>query len=73
MRVPSPGLLKIDKEQLLRDVRTRLAEKYPDYADESQFDATDPAWVILEQAVWIAEMLRCFLSWRLPERRDLFS
>ena len=57
MRVPSPGLLKIDKEQLLKDVRTRLAEKYPDYADESQFDATDPAWVILEQAVWIAEML----------------
>ena len=43
MRVPSPGLLKIDKEQLLQDVRTRLAEKYPDYADESQFDATDPA------------------------------
>ncbi len=57
MRVPPPGLLKLDRAELLRDVRERLAEHYPDYADEDEFDSTDPAWIILEQAAWLVELL----------------
>jgi hypothetical protein len=57
VRVPQPGLLQLNREDLLRDVRERLAERYPDYADESEYDATDPAWVILEQAAWLVELL----------------
>ena len=57
MRVPPPGLLKLDRVALLRDVRERLAEHYPDYADEDEFDATDPAWILLEQAAWLVELL----------------
>jgi len=57
VRVPQPGLLQLNREELLQDVRDRLAERYPDYADESDYDATDPAWVILEQAAWLVELL----------------
>ena len=57
MRVPPPGLLKLNRQDLLNDVRARLAEKYPDYADESDLDATDQAWIILEQAAWLVELL----------------
>lgn len=57
MRVPPPGLLKLDRSELLRDVRERLAEHYPDYADQDEFDSTDPAWIILEQAAWLVELL----------------
>ena len=57
MRVPPPGLLKLDREDLLRDLRERLAEHYPDYADEDEFDSTDPAWILLEQAAWLVELL----------------
>lgn len=57
MRVPQPGLLQLDKEDLLNDVRERLAQRYPDYADESDYDATDPAWIILEQSAWLVELL----------------
>ena len=57
MRVPQPGLLQLDKEDLLNDVREWLAERYPDYADESDYDATDPAWIILEQSAWLVELL----------------
>ena len=57
MRVPRPDLLKLTKESLLEDVRERLGEKYPDYKEESEYDATDPAWVILEQAAWLVELL----------------
>ncbi|MFT4976221.1 MAG: hypothetical protein ACI8S6_002117 [Myxococcota bacterium] len=57
MRVPPPGLLKLDRAALLRDLRERLAEHYPDYADEEDFDSTDPAWILLEQAAWLVELL----------------
>jgi hypothetical protein len=57
VRVPSPNLLKIDKDNLLEDVRSKLAEKYPDYSAPDDGDATDPAWVILEQAAWLVELL----------------
>lgn len=57
MRIPQPGLLQLNREDLLRDVRERLAERYPDYADETEYDATDPAWIILEQSAWLVEIL----------------
>ena len=57
MRIPQPGLLQLDKDDLLRDVRERLAERFPDYADESEYDASDPAWIILEQSAWLVELL----------------
>lgn len=57
MRVPPPGLLKLDRGTLLRDLRARLAEHYPDYANESDLDATDPAWILLEQSAWLVELL----------------
>lgn len=57
MRVPPPGLLKLDREALLQDLRERLSEHYPDYADEDEFDSTDPAWILLEQAAWLVELL----------------
>ncbi|MGC6508957.1 MAG: hypothetical protein ACON4U_11100 [Myxococcota bacterium] len=57
MRVPQPGLLKLNKEDLLADLRVRLSERYPDYANESDFDATDPAWILLEQSAWLTELL----------------
>ena len=57
MRVPPPNLLKLDRELLLEDLRTKLSEKYPDYAVPEDGDSTDPAWVILEQAAWLTELL----------------
>ena len=57
MRIPQPGLLQLNKDDLLRDVRDRLAERFPDYADESEYDASDPAWIILEQSAWLVELL----------------
>jgi hypothetical protein len=62
VRVPPPGLLKLDREALLLDVRARLAEHYPDYADETDLDATDPAWIILEQSAWLVELLSAQLD-----------
>lgn len=56
MRVPPPDLLKIDRKALLRDVRHRLAERLPQYADGDD-DPTDPAWLLLEQAAWMVEVL----------------
>lgn len=56
MRVPPPGTLKLDRRALLRDVRERLAERLPAYADASA-DPTDPGWMLLEQAAWTAEIL----------------
>jgi len=41
---------------LLRDVRERLAERLPAYADATA-DPTDPGWMLLEQAAWTAEIL----------------
>lgn len=57
MRVPPPGLLKLNKEDLLADLRVRLSENYPDYETESDYDSTDPAWILLEQAAWLVELL----------------
>jgi hypothetical protein len=56
MRVPPPGTLKLDRRALLRDVRERLAERLPAYA-EATTDPTDPGWLLLEQAAWTAEIL----------------
>ena len=57
MRVPPPGLLKLDRAALLRDLRERLAEHYPDYSNEDELDSTDPAWILLEQAAWLVQLL----------------
>ncbi len=56
MRVPPPGLLKLEQEALLRDVRERLAERMPSYQDNID-DPTDPGWLLLEQAAWMVELL----------------
>jgi len=48
--------LKLDREELMRDVRERLAERMPQYAD-AEPDPTDPAWLLLEQAAWLVEIL----------------
>ncbi len=56
MRVPPPGLLRLDREALLTDVRERISEWLPAYADAER-DPTDPAWLLLEQAAWLVELL----------------
>lgn len=56
MRVPPPGQLKVDADELLRDVRDRLSQINPALA-ESSHDPTDPAWLMLEQAAWMLEMM----------------
>lgn len=56
MRVPPPGLLKLDRKALLRDVRERLAERLPRYASGPD-DPTDPGWILLEEAAWLVEVL----------------
>lgn len=50
MRVPPPGLLKLDKDALLRDVAARLSSAGPP-------NPSDPAWLLLEQAAWMVEVL----------------
>lgn len=55
MRVPHPGTLKLDREQLLEDVRARLAQALPEYAEGNE-DPSDPGWMLLEQAAWLVEM-----------------
>lgn len=57
MRVPPPDLLKIDRKALLRDVRHRLGQRLPQYAEGEDDDPTDPAWLLLEQAAWMVEVL----------------
>lgn len=56
MRVPPPGLLKLDRKQLLRDVRDRLVDRLPRYGSGPD-DPTDPGWILLEEAAWLAEVL----------------
>ena len=56
MRVPPPGQLKLDREELLRDVQDRLSQIQPRLAEEV-LDPTDPAWLMLEQAAWMLEMM----------------
>ena len=65
VRIPQPGLLQLDKDDLLRRcTRERLARRFPDYADESEYDASDPAWIILEQSTWLR--LLCNNSISIP-------
>ncbi|MBT3217479.1 MAG: hypothetical protein HN348_00165 [Proteobacteria bacterium] len=56
MRVPAPGPLKLDSQELLNDVRDRLASRLPEYA-EGEADPTDPGWLLLEEAAWLVEVL----------------
>ena len=56
MRVPPPGQLKLDRDELLRDVQDRLSQIQPSLA-EGAHDPTDPAWLMLEQAAWMLEMM----------------
>ena len=56
MRVPPPGLLKLDRRALLRDVRERLKDRLPTYGD-GETDLTDPGWLLMEQSAWMAEIL----------------
>ncbi len=56
MRVPPPGLLKLDRRALLDDVKERLAEVLPAYANREE-DPTDPGWLLLEQAAWLVELM----------------
>ena len=56
MRVPPPKSMKLERAALLADVRERLAERLPEYAD-GVADPTDPGWLLLEQAAWMVEML----------------
>ncbi|MFH1466861.1 MAG: hypothetical protein ABIO70_20930 [Pseudomonadota bacterium] len=56
MRIPPPQLLKLNAADLLEDVRERLAEALPGYADGPD-DPTDPAWLVLEQVAWMVEIL----------------
>ena len=36
---------------------SRAWEKSTQITKKSEYDATDPAWVILEQAAWLVELL----------------
>ena len=55
MRLPPPGLLRIDRDALLRDVAAQLAARLASRGLEP--DPTDPAWILLEQAAWMVEIL----------------
>lgn len=56
MLVPPPRSLKMDRRALLRDVRARLADRLPAYA-EREPDPTDPGWLLLGEAAWMVELL----------------
>lgn len=56
MRVPPPPSVKLQREALLRDVRARLEPRLPRLARKGE-DASDPAWILLEQAAWMVERL----------------
>ena len=56
VRIPSPGPLRIDRRDLLRDARARLLERLPDLQG-APVDPTDPGWLLLEQAAWMVETL----------------
>jgi hypothetical protein len=56
VRVSPPRTPKLERATLLRDVRERLAARFPDWAGDEP-PATDPAWILLEQAAWMVEML----------------
>ena len=56
MKLTPPGSLRLDRERLLKDVQDRLAERMPGL-DGSDPDPTDPGWLLMEQATWLAEQL----------------
>lgn len=53
MRIAPPPLFRKDAQELLLDVRARLERRFPGL-DASP---TDPGWILLEQAAWLAEGL----------------
>ena len=55
MRIAPPKTLKLDKDALLRDIRERLSEYIPSYAQTA--NPTDPGWLMLEEVAWMVEML----------------
>jgi hypothetical protein len=61
LKLSPPGSLRLDRERLLEDVQARLAERMPGL-DEADPDPTDPGWLLLEQATWLAEQLSAELD-----------
>lgn len=55
MRVTPPNLLRLDRDELLRDVKERLEAFAPGFADA--LDPTNPAWIVLQEAAWMVESL----------------
>lgn len=55
MRVTPPDALKIDREELLRDVRERLEARAPALAEA--LDPAHPAWILLQESAWMVERL----------------
>ncbi len=55
MRVTPPDALKIDRDELLRDVRERLEVRAPALA--ASLDAAHPAWILLQESAWMVERL----------------
>lgn len=61
MRIPPPGPLRIDRKELLRVIRERLAERAGAWA-ERVGDPTDPAWQLIEESAWMVETLSATLD-----------
>lgn len=55
MRVTPPDALKIDRDELLRDVRERLEARAPALAEA--LDPAHPAWILLQESAWMVERL----------------
>ena len=55
MRPSPPELLKLDAKSLLQDVQDRLADRVAGWSGTP--DPTDPAWLLLEEAAWMVELL----------------
>ena len=55
MRVSRPHSLRIDRAEVLRDVRDRLEEHAPGLA--ASLEPTNPAWIVLQEAAWMVESL----------------
>jgi len=56
MRPSPPPVHKLEAASLLADVRDRLADRVPGWID-GEPDPTDPAWLLLEEAAWMVELL----------------
>lgn len=57
MKVRPPESLLLRREELLADVRERLEARLPSWAGELVDDPSDPAWMVLEEVAWMAELL----------------